>query len=179
MIIIDDTTIVDLMDKVLTRYTSKIYGLLFKPRIIYRIMKLFAPGMKDEYNRAKTKLEIGVKSGSILRSRPAAFMALVGSKHTPLNLESAQYAVYNLTLMAQSIGLGCRNLVGNQSILNRDREFRKEMNLGRADQIFGLVGIGHPSVKYKNKVEGRALPIQWNGVEEPRKRPIGAGRTNT
>jgi NAD-dependent dihydropyrimidine dehydrogenase PreA subunit/nitroreductase len=179
IIIIDDMAIVDLMDKVLTRYTSRIHRLLFKPRGIYGLMKMFAPAMKDEYFRAKTKLEAGVRSGSILRSRPAAFMALVGSKRIPLNLESAQYAIYNLTLMAQTMGLGCRNLVGNQSILSKDREFRKVVNLGRTDRIFGLVGIGYPSVKYKNKVEGRMLPIQWNGVVESREQPIEEGGTNT
>jgi NAD-dependent dihydropyrimidine dehydrogenase PreA subunit/nitroreductase len=164
MLIIDDNSIMDIMDKALTKYSSMIYRLLFKPKVIYWLMKLFAPSMKEEYFRGKTKLEAAVKRGSVLRSRPSAFIAVIGSKHTPLNLESAQYVVYNMTLVAQAKGLGCRNLVGNQAILNRNTSFRKAVNLNRADRIFGLVGIGHPSVEYRNKVEGRRLPVQWNGA---------------
>ena len=179
MIIIDDDAIVDLMDRVLAKYTSRIYGLLFKPKGVYTLMKLFAPSMKGEYLRAKTKLEAGVKNGSILRSRPAAFIAVVGSRHTPLNLESAQYIIYNVTLMAEAMGLGSRNLVGNQSILDRNGAFRKVLNLKKADRIFGLVGIGHPSVKYRNKVEGRRLPIEWNGAMEPRQQQMHESKANT
>jgi NAD-dependent dihydropyrimidine dehydrogenase PreA subunit/nitroreductase len=170
MLIIDDSAIIGLMDKVLMKYSSRLYGLLFKPKAIYSLMRLVAPSMEEEYFRGKTKLEAVISRGSVLRSRPAAFVAVVGGKRTPLNLESAQYLIYNLTLIAQTMGLGCRNLVGNQAILSRNRAFRRAVSLKRADRIFGLVGIGYPSVKYRNKVEGRMLPIQWNdGTQSDRK----------
>ena len=162
LVIIDDDAIIDEMDRVLTRHTLMLYGLLFKPKAVYWLMRTLAPSMQEEFFRGKTKLEAGVKHRSIFRSRPAAFFAVIGAKHTPLNLESAQYIVYNLTLMAQAMGLGCRNLVGNQAILSRNRQFRKVVHLSKADRIFGLVGVGHPSVNFRNKVEGRRLPIQWN-----------------
>jgi len=100
--------------------------------------------------------------------------ASIGSSHTPLNLESAQYIIYNLTIVAQAMGWGCRNMVGNQAILNRNGGFRKVLNLNKADRIFGLVGIGYPSAKYLNKVEGRKLPIQWNGEIE--RQPTGKSK---
>lgn len=174
MVIIDDGSIIDVMDRVLMKYTSRLYSLLFKPKIIYFTMKLFAPSMEGEYLRAKTKVQAGVKKGSIVRSGPAAFIAVIGSSHTPLNLESAQYIIYNLTLVAQAMGWGCRNMVGNQAILNRNGGFRKVLNLNKADRIFGLVGIGYPSAKYLNKVEGRKLPIQWNGEIE--RQPTGKSK---
>jgi nitroreductase len=164
MLIIDDSSIMDIMDKALIKYSSRIYRLLFRPKVIYWLMKLVAPSMKEEYFRGKTKLEAVVKRGSVIQSRPSAFVAVIGSKHTPLNLESAQYVMYNLTLVAQAMMLGCRNFVGNQAILNRNTAFRKVVNLNRSDRIFGLVGIGHPSVEYRNKVEGRRLAVQWNGA---------------
>jgi hypothetical protein len=163
ILIIDDHAIIEAMDKALMRYTSRLYALVFKPRAIYSIMKLFAPSMEEEFRRGKAKIEAGIRHGSILRSRPAAFIAVVGPRGTPLALESAQYLVYNMTLVAQTMGLGCRNLVGNQAILSRSSAFRSAAGLQSTDRIFGLVGIGHPSVEYRNKVEGRLLPIQWNG----------------
>jgi hypothetical protein len=69
--------------------------------------------------------------------------------------------------MALTMGLGCRNMVGNQAILSKNKEFRKALHFSRSDRIFGLVGVGHPSVVYRNKVEGRQLPVQWNGDSEP------------
>jgi nitroreductase/NAD-dependent dihydropyrimidine dehydrogenase PreA subunit len=166
LVIMDDKGIMDLMDRALTRYTRRIYGLLFKPRLIYAVMRLFAPSMEGEYMRARTKLESGVKHNSILRSRPSAFIAVIGGKRTPLNLESAQYIVYNLTLMAQTMGLGCRNMVGNQSILNHNHAFREVIGLKKGDRVFGLIGVGYPSVNYRNKVEGRRVLVQWNGTRE-------------
>ena len=163
MLIIDDSAVIDVMDKVLMRYTTRLYASLFKPKAIYSLMKLLTPSMEEEYLRGKTKLEAGIEYGSVLRSRPAAFIAVVGFKRTPLNLESAQYLIYNMTLVAQTMGLGCRNLVGNQAILSRNSAFRSTAGLKKPDRIFGLVGIGYPSVEYRNKVEGRLLPIQWNG----------------
>ena len=166
LVIIDDNGIMDIMDNALTRYTSRIYSLLFRPKFIYTMMGLFAPSMKGEYLRAKTKLEAGVQHKSILRSRPTAFIAVIGGKCTPLNLESAQYIVYNLTLMAQAMGLGCRNLVGNQAIVDRNHAFREVIGLKKTDRVFGLVGVGYSSVNYRNKVEGRGVLVQWNGVGE-------------
>lgn len=166
MLIIDDSSIMNVVDKALTQYSFRIYQLLFRPKCIYWLMKLVAPSMKEEYFRGKTKIETVVKRGSVLQSRPAAFIAVIGSKHTPLNLESAQYAVYNMTLVAQAMKLGCRNLVGNQAILNRNTSFRKAVNLSKADRIFGLIGVGHPSVEYRNKVDGRRMQVQWNGERD-------------
>jgi nitroreductase len=176
MLIIDSSAIMDVMDKVLMRYTSRIYRLLFKPKAIYSLMKLVAPSLEEEYFRGKTKLEAGIAHGSILRSRPTAFIAVTGAKRTPLNLESAQYIVYNLTLMAQAMGLGCWNLVGNQAILSRNGVFRKALHLNKADRIFGLVGVGYPSVVFRNKVEGRRLPVQWNGDIVPCSKEMSKGR---
>ena len=68
-----------------------------------------------------------------------------------------------MNLVAQAMGLGCRNLVGNQSILNRSHALREELRLKKSERIFGLLGIGHPDVKFVNKVEGRSLSLQWNG----------------
>jgi nitroreductase/NAD-dependent dihydropyrimidine dehydrogenase PreA subunit len=166
LVIIDDDGIMDVMDNALTRYTSRIYGLLFRPKFIHAMMKLFVPSMEGEYQRAKTKLEAGLQHRSVLRSKPSAFIAVIGGKCTPLNLESAQYIVYNLTLMAQTMGLGCRNMVGNQAILDRSHAFRAVIGLKKTDRVFGLVGIGYSSVNYRNKVEGRRMFVQWNGVEE-------------
>lgn len=162
IVIIDDPGIIELMDRILVRFSTRIYNLFFKPRLFTHLVSLAKPSMREEYLRAKPKLETVIKRGTVFSSRPPAFLMVVGDKRVPLNLESAQYAVYNITLLAGALGLGCRNLVGNQPILNADCALRNKLHLLKSERIFGLMGVGYPSVKFRNKVEGRLIPIQWN-----------------
>ena len=87
---------------------------------------------------------------------------IVGDKRIPLSLESAQYALYNIDLYAQVKGLACRNLVGNQAVINRNKKFRKKVGLKPAEKIFGTLTLGYPAIKFKNKVYGKNIMIQWN-----------------
>ncbi len=166
IVIVDDVAIIDLMDRVLMRFTARLYALLYRPKLLGYLIKALRPSMASEYLRVRPKLETAVRRGVTFSSRPAAFIMVVGDKRAPLNLESAQYATYNINLFAQAAGLGCRNLVGNQSILNRSRALRRELRLKKSEKIFGLLGIGYAGVKFVNKVEGRSLPLQWNGEGE-------------
>jgi hypothetical protein len=86
----------------------------------------------------------------------------VADGRTPPAVQGAQYAAYSMSLYAQALGIGTRNLVGNASILNDDRTPR-----GR---IFAVLGLGYPSVKLRNKVEAGALPCNGTG-KRPRALP--------
>jgi hypothetical protein len=97
---------------------------------------------------------------------PAAIVMIIADKRTPLNLESAQSALYNIDLYAQARGLGCRNLVGNQMFLNRSRSFRRIIGLKKHEQIFGTLALGYPAVKFRKKINGRKINIQWNHHHE-------------
>lgn len=164
LVIVDDAAIIELTDRILKQFTARVYALVFKHGIFHRLVKLFAPAYEPEYRRAKPKLEAAVKRGATVAGRPVALVMIIGDKRTPLNLESAQYALYNMALFAQTAGLGCVNLVGSQSILNGNRTLRRRLGLKRKEKIFGLLGLGYPAVRFMNKVEGRALPVQWNGA---------------
>jgi hypothetical protein len=47
--------------------------------------------------------------------------------------------------------------------MNDSPKARKLLGLKRQDRIFGVLFLGYPVMKYKNKVEGRVMPIQWVG----------------
>ncbi len=163
IVIVDDVATIDLMDRVLLRFTRRLYGLVYKPRLPGYLAKAVPPSLQSQYLRTKPKLEAVISRGVVFGSRPAAVIMVVGDKRTPFNLESAQYAAYNMNLFAQAKGLGCRNLAGNQAILNRNRALRQQLRLERSERIFGLLGVGYPDVEFVNKVEGRGLSVQWNG----------------
>lgn len=91
---------------------------------------------------------------------------IIGNKKTPLSLESAQYALYNIDLYAQTKGIACRNLVGNQMILNGNKQFKKSIGLARNEKIYGTIALGYPAVRFRNKVAGKKIWIQWNASED-------------
>jgi nitroreductase len=163
-IIVDDDNIKKLIDIILMRATKRIYNII-KYGILQRLARLISPVLEAEYLKAKSKLSAVVRRNTVFPSFPSAFIFIIADKRVPLSIESAQYALYNINLYAQIKGLGCRNLVGNRGILNRSKSFRKKLGLKKKEQILGLMGIGYPKYKFKNKVEGKKVNIQWNQLQ--------------
>jgi hypothetical protein len=124
-----------------------------------------SPERRFEYLKAKPKLENVKKRNSGFKTKPSAIIMVIGDKKVPLTLESAQYAIYNIDLYAQTKGIACRNLVGNQMILNGNRKFKKLIGLDKSEKIFGTITMGYPAIKFKNKVFGKHIKIQWNKMK--------------
>jgi nitroreductase/NAD-dependent dihydropyrimidine dehydrogenase PreA subunit len=161
-IIIDEPEVIENIDEAIYRFTKRLYRFVYKLKIIHQFVKITAPKFEFEYLKAKPKLEKSIQRGRAFKTLPAAIILIVGEKSVPFSLESAQYGLYNIDLYAQSLGLGCRNLVGNQMILNRSRRIRKLLRLSKQEKIFGTIAIGHPAVRFRNKVNGKQMIIQWN-----------------
>lgn len=164
IIILDDTKFIDQIDSLIYKSVQRIYRWMYQPGIILAILKRTVPAWEFEFLKAKPKLEHAIKRGNGMKSKPPAMMLIVGDKRIPLSLESAQYALYNIDLYAQSKGIACRNLVGNQGVINRSKSFRKAIGLKKHEKIFGTITMGYPAVKFRNKVTGRRLPVQWNSA---------------
>ncbi len=161
-IVVDDEEITGLIDAVIMRFTSRLYHFLYAPKIVYKLLRRIAPAYEPEYVRARPKLENTLERGCTFQSPPVALVFVVGDRRVPLSEPSAQYALYNMSLYAQVKGIGCRNLVGNQTILNRSNAVRKRLGLEKHERIFGTLGLGYPAVKFRNKVRGKSMNVQWN-----------------
>jgi NAD-dependent dihydropyrimidine dehydrogenase PreA subunit/nitroreductase len=161
IIIIDDEKIIEEANKVIYQSSKNIYQWFYKPKIIHSLIKTITPDREHEYLKARPKLENVIKRKGRFKSKPAAIILVIGDRRVPLSLESAQYALYNMDLYAQSKGIACRNLVGNQMILNRNSKYRKMIGLNRNERIFGTMTMGYPAVKFRNKVTGKKISIQW------------------
>lgn len=161
-IIIDDPMIIDQVDSMIYKFSLNIYKWLYKPRIMQLLIKTIAPARELEYLKIKPKLENVQNRDSGFKTKPVAIILIIGDKKVPLTLESAQYALYNIDLYAQTKGIACRNLVGNQMIMNGNKDFRKLMGLMKHEKIFGALTMGYPAIKFRNKVLGKRMIIQWN-----------------
>jgi len=162
IIIIDDQSIIDKIDNAILHFIFRMYVVFFRPRIIKWFLGIFPTSIKTEFYRAKPKLENALKIGKGFKYSPPAIIFIIDNKRVPFARESAQYALYTVNLMAQSKGLACRNLVGNQGIINRSKSLRKIMSIGSNENIFGAMAIGYPDVFFKNKIPNRTVKIQWN-----------------
>ena len=165
-IIVDDVSMIDAFDKAVLDFSQRVYALIFRPRLFRALVGLASLPIREELTRARPKLEAARERGRGFKSRPAALILVIGDKRVPLSLESAQYALYNMTLLAQTKGLGCQNLVGNQMIFNRSKAIRRHLGLARSERVFAVMGVGRPAVRFRNKPAGKIMSIQWNGGGE-------------
>ncbi len=161
---VDDDSLLRQIDQVVFNYNKKIYRYLYKSGFLRLLIESLFPWYKDEFLKAKPKLEESLKIGRAYEYLPPVIIFIVGDRRIPLSVESAQYALYNMDLYARTKGLGCRNLVGNQMLLNQSKGLKHLLNLERNEKIFATFGLGYPAKKFRNKVIGKQMGIQWNGM---------------
>ena len=160
VVVVDDTELMAELDRSLMRYVSRVYGLVYRPRIVGMLARLI--GLSRSYLLAKPKLEVALERGQALLSFPAAFVFIVGDKRVPLSEASTQAALCNMTYYAQVCGLASCLWGNGQLLCDRDRAVRKRLTLSRREHILGTLMLGYPAVKFRNKVAGKSLDIQWN-----------------
>lgn len=160
-IVVDDEEIMAELDRIHVRYSLRMYELLYRPTIVSILARMI--GLSRAYVQAKPKVEAIVEMGHSYLSPPAAIVFIIGDKRVPLSVESAQYALSNMTYYAQVRGIGSRLWGPGQLFYDRSKAVRRLLGLQKRDHILGTVLLGYPAVKFRNKVEGKRLPIQWNG----------------
>ena len=159
-VVVDDEEIIEALDRILMRFVSMLYNVAFRPKIVGVLARLI--GRSEEYLLNKPKIESSLERGFSFH-HPAAIVFIVGDKRIPLSADSAQYALANITFYAQVRGIASC-LWGNGPIfMDRSRAARRLLGLQRQDRIFGALFLGVPKVRFRNRVEGRTMPIQWNG----------------
>lgn len=162
VIVVDDEEIMRALDRILMRFISMLYNVAYRPKIVGLIARLI--GLSEEYLLNKPKIERSLQRGFAFH-HPAAIVFIVGDRRIPLSVDSAQYALANMTFYAQVKGIASC-LWGNGPIfMDRHRAARRRLGMQRRERIFGALFLGYPATKFKNKVEGRTLPIHWNGGE--------------
>lgn len=158
-IVVDDRAIIEDLDRIILRFVSRIYNLFFRSRIMFNLLRRITPIVDP---KDKVKMESTIERGSTFDDPPAAIVFVVGDRRIALSEASAQYALYNMILYAQAMGIGSRLKGTGQIVLDRDRAARERLALQRHEHILGTLELGYPAVRFRNKVEGKTLPIQWN-----------------
>jgi NAD-dependent dihydropyrimidine dehydrogenase PreA subunit/nitroreductase len=158
-IIVDDEATIALLDRICTETAARIYGLIYKPKLVFGLLSRLTSSLKET---DKVKFEHVIARGYTLH-KPPAIVFVVGEKWVAHSEASAQFYLYNMMLYAQASGLGCCLWGGGKMLLNRNKEARERLGMKRGEHILGIVVLGYPAVEFANKVEGKTLPIRWNG----------------
>lgn len=168
IIIVDDPDLVAQFSAAILRVNNRIYRWIYQnPLINNRLVLGVADllGFGDGFRKARPKLEKAQKRGAVFSSTPVAMMIIVGTRNMALAEASAQYALANMMFYAQIKGVGTCLWGNAQLFLDKDKATRQRLGLPKPAQIYGAFFMGYPKVKFSNKVNGKALPIQWNNSE--------------
>jgi len=163
-IVVDDEEIMAELDRVHVQYTERIFNFLYRTGIVSPLARMF--GVASSFEQARPKVEAIVEAGRSYNSPPAAIVFIVGNKRVPLSVESAQYTLANMIYCAQVKGIGSRLWGPGQIFYDRSKTVRTLLGLQKREHILGTVFLGYPAVKFRNKVQGKSLPIQWNDARD-------------
>jgi nitroreductase/NAD-dependent dihydropyrimidine dehydrogenase PreA subunit len=159
-IVVDDPAMLGSFDAIIMWYVSIIYNLFYRSSIVFELLKAITPLVNS---KQRVKLEHGLKRGSAFESIPAATIFIVGDARVLESETSAQYALYNMILYAQLKGIGSRISAAGVLTLDKNKAVRKYLNLKRHEHILGNLDLGYPAVRFRNKVEGKRMPVVWAG----------------
>lgn len=68
-----------------------------------------------------------------------------------------------MILYAQARGIGSRINAGGPITLDRSRVARRHLGLGKREHVLATLELGYPAVRFRNKAEGKTMPVVWNG----------------
>jgi nitroreductase len=162
-IVVDDPEIIEELDVIIMKFVSFIYNLCYRSRVMFKLVKLITPEINS---KNKVKMQRGLEKGRSYDSLDTTMIFIVGDRRVLLSEASAQYAIYNMILYAQTKGLGSRIKAAGTVTLDRSRAARKRLGLRKREHILGTLELGYPAVKFSNKVEGKSMHIQWCGSEQ-------------
>jgi nitroreductase len=161
-IVVDDPDVMVELDRVILQFVARIYNLFFRSRIVFSLIRMFTPAIDA---KDKVKMEGNLEQGGTFQDPPAATVFIVGDRRIALSEASAQYALYNMILYAQVRGIGSRLKGTGQILLDRSKVARQRLGLQKHEHILGTLELGVPAVRFRNKVRGKRLSIQWNEGE--------------
>ena len=158
IIIVEDKSLINELEKECLAFINRVYKIIYKPKVIFNMMKKITPAANVT---DKIKMERILKRGNIFQNAPALIILIADSRivHTEL---SCQYALYNMSLYSEALGLGSCISGGGKSILSKNKKVKGLLNIPDYKKIQGILFLGYQDVNFKNKVEGIKPKIYWN-----------------
>jgi nitroreductase/NAD-dependent dihydropyrimidine dehydrogenase PreA subunit len=157
-VLVDDPETIKALDAIIMKFVRLLYTACYQFGPIYHFLKAVTPKISEKH---RVKLEKGLQKGHSYDSLSTTMIFIVGDRRIPLSEASAQYALYNMILYAQTKKIGNRIKAAGSMTLDRSRKARKLLGLREHEHILGTLELGYPRIKFSNKVEGKKMAVQW------------------
>jgi nitroreductase len=122
--------------------------------LVHKLKNQYAPGMKlffERQNRGEDRLFFNAP----------AIMLVCGDRWDETSGFSCAAALYNCSLKAHLIGIGCcfNGLI--QTAANNNPKIRKWFGIPRPQKCYGAMTFGYQDVKYNRLVKRRQPDVEW------------------
>jgi ferredoxin len=158
-ILVDDPSVIDQLEEINLRFVRRTYNLFYRPRIVFGLLRRLTPAMQE---KDKVKIEAGLDRQRVFSHAPA-MVFVVGHKWIAHSEASAHYALYNMILYAQAKGVASAISGGGKLALGSNKAAHKMLGLEKGESILAILLLGYPAVRFRNKVNGKTMPVVWAG----------------
>lgn len=157
LIAITDSDLINDLEHTAINFIRKANSRLYSFPPAFKLLKRLTPAI-NEIDKIKTINTL--KRESIFHGAPALIMLLADPRITHSEL-SCQYSLYNMALIAQTMGIGSCISGAAKTILSRNKEVNRKLNIPKHKKILGVLFLGYPNVHYICAVEGNNAPVRW------------------
>lgn len=157
LIAITNPRIIQYLEATALNFISKVNQRMYSFPLVFNLLKKLTPAV-NEIDKEKTINTL--KRGSIFHGAPALILVLADSRIPHAEL-SCQYSLYNMSLIAQTMGLGSCISGAAKMILSKNKEVKRKLDIPKNKKILGVLFLGYPNVHFGRAVEGNTAPVHW------------------
>jgi len=161
VLIVEDRATIEELGKIGRRGIERMYWLLYRNPLGFDLLRRFKrlSGAVNYIDRRKVFNSI--ESGSTNLHGAPVLIILTGDPWIGFARISAHYALYNMILTAQTLGLGSC-ISGNSTIFfGRSRRVREMLGIPAPRTILAVLEVGYPAVRFRRSVEGNHAQVYW------------------
>jgi nitroreductase/NAD-dependent dihydropyrimidine dehydrogenase PreA subunit len=123
-------------------------------KLTERMRTIYAPGMP--YLEERTN-----QGEDILFYNAPAFIAVYGETHDETTPFGCSAALYNCSLMAHTMGIGCciNSFIG--TVINFNKKVKKMLGIPSYMKVWGAMTLGYPDVKFSRLTTRKPVKVKW------------------
>ncbi len=164
-------TVVNGRDKVwktagsIKKFFEKINAMARNPLIRYLSVPFMGTALiryyRDNYQSVCTALEESEKGIDRLFHGAPALVIVHGPREGSTPFEDAQFASYNMTLLAHHIGIGTCYIGYATNALNRAAGAKAALKIPKSHRIYTVLALGYAKKPFRRPALRKPFPVDW------------------
>ncbi len=151
--------------KEIKKFFLKLNRLVKNPVIRYLSVPVAGTALIRYYNEHMESVEMALReseAGNDLLFHSAPALIIVhGRMDGSTPVEDAQYASYNITLLAHALGLGTCYIGYAVESINRSAAIKRYLGIPPQNRIHAVLALGYPDVAFKKHALRKKYPLRF------------------